>query len=155
MTFLSIDPGVIFGYAIFNDREVRPEIFGIYTPKRTADWLERCRESSVYIGKLIQDHRPDLCLCEWPAYRESDTGRAAAASDSLVKLSVMVGMIVEQCRRWAVDFKPIPVPVWMGNMAEHMIQRRVQRIMGYSLEQMPKSHALDAVGIGLFWKELL
>lgn len=154
MTMLSIDPGVIFGYAVFDDANVRPKIFGVHTPKK-GEWLDRCRESAAFINKLINDHDPDLILCEWPAYRESAAGRAAAASDSLVKLSVMVGMIVAVCSQHGIDFVPIPVPVWLGQRNEMMIQRRVQRIIGYTDAEMPKSHALDAVGIGLFWKKLL
>ena len=149
MKFLTIDPGVEFGWAFFDTFQApKPLAFGVFTPTKGKPWDIRCWIAASAIHDLINNHGPSLLCCEWPQFRDSAAGRAAAASDSLVKLSVMVGRIIQVCEEHMLPFEAVPVQKWMGQLNEKQLRKRV---LEHCYTATPKSHAIDAVGIGL-WK---
>jgi hypothetical protein len=90
------------------------------------------------------------CYCEIPTYFESNRGQHVAASGDLIKLTLSVGSIMEFCRNWGIEFCPIRVIDWRGQLPESVMQSRVKELLGPELLQAlnPKSHSFDAIGIG-------
>ncbi len=72
-------------------------------------------------------------------------GGVAAQSGAVVKLACLVGMILGKSPanlQWL-----IPVQEWKGQMSKAMVEKRVKRILPNC---KATSHAIDAIGIGLY-----
>lgn len=102
------------------------------------------------------------CHYELPVFYDDAGGHMAAKKGDLGKLMRSVGRIEELCRRQSVRYFEHPVPRWKGQLPKTVVNRRICRILEKvcrprdpkaCLEELGcKTHAWDAVGIGLFAK---
>jgi hypothetical protein len=146
------------GWATWDQDEwddlVAPVEFGTLYPTSNEDWLQ---EVFSIVGKLqdrISWRRVKAVYCEEPVYFGSLRGDAAARGGSLVKLSVAVGAITQMCKTQAphADVELVAVRDWMGQLAEETMRKRITKRLGEEATKKVKSHAWDAVGIGLYKK---
>ena len=93
---------------------------------------------------------PCYQVLEWPEFRSSSMGLAAASS--VLKLAYMCGMHGGVANPH-VKHVLAPVRDWKGQLPKEIVNKRIVRAIGRTAEDGTKfgSHAWDAVGIGLWW----
>lgn len=157
---LSIDPGIDWGYAVWNSHGTHffklesPIKSGVlWASKTITNWHEKldvaCRQFDTLLKDLI--HPLERVIIEEPAYFQSAGGGVAARRGDLVKLALVTGAFagIANCKYMAV-IELVPVTTWKGQLPKEVVIKRIR-------EKLPKikgvtSHAWDAVGIGLHAK---
>lgn len=145
----SIDPGVEAGVAIWEgDRLVKTAVI---VPTAGMEWRWRVSSMSRQVRMLLDSSRALRAYCEWPTFMEFDKGQASARSGALIKLAVAVGRTWGACVECAVDFRPVEIAAWKGQLKKSAVELRVRRLIGAKVMERlgVKGHAVDAVGIGL------
>lgn len=146
---ISIDPGLSgTGWARWSNTQL--EAVGVIHDRAKDDTLAaRCRGIASQILKHIHRFGDMHVFIEMPQHMASAKG-IAAQSGSVYKLAFLVGYL-------AADVYPCEVIVvtpqeWKGQLPKDVVQRRIERILGRSKCRAVgiRSHAWDAVGIGLF-----
>ena len=152
---LSIDPGLNgTGWALWGDRRLRA--VGIITARRNASsrtsvpFEVRAHQIACEVVALTLAHLAQDVIVEYPSYFESSLGQTVARSGDLLKLTTLVGII--SGRVHPLPCVLVPVNTWKGQLPKSIVEKRVKRIIG--LEKFNRlrvrSHAIDAVGIGLW-----
>jgi hypothetical protein len=171
-TVLCIDPGTAgTGLALFkandfnmnvysygstnsNDKTTmeKPEFAPIMTIICKFDTVE---EYLAVIHNLIMTESVVQVYCEGQAYMKgSIKGQVTADSGALVKLSNFAGSILGLCFAMKVPFRWVTVNAWKGQLPKQVVWHRInQAIPG--IEEVCKSHAMDAVGIGLWLQGII
>ena len=155
--WLTIDPGVGgTGFAVWDCERfhelVEPVDSGaIECDGSGCEWIEKV----MRIGDLL---RTTVCrkyvishvFYEHPQFIEGPRGIASARDGSLVKLSLIAGVVVASA---AANARVVPVPLhWKGQMNKEKTERRIrQRLPNYQATD-DVDHEWDAIGIGLFIK---
>lgn len=135
--YLTIDPGITgTGWAQW-DKDWNLKRWGVYKPRQTSTTKKE------EIVDFIKQKAPGLSKVwvEEPEFFQSKGGMVTARSGALVKLTVLVGMIIQ-----ATGATPIKVRDWKGNLPKDVVIKRIHKITG----QWFLSHDADAVGIGLY-----
>ena len=153
---MSIDPGVDgTGYAIWDDDDRGiPAAHGVLTtPKlfkgKKYSWGVRATDMAAQVSGLCSQWNVGTVWVEWPSDFEGARGNAAAKEGSVIKLAALTGMIWIMCIRHAfASVVPVDVTAWKGQLPKAAVIARIKRATGKAY----KSHAADAVGIGLYMK---
>jgi Holliday junction resolvasome RuvABC endonuclease subunit len=154
---IAVDPGVNgTGFAVFKEQDNGLVSAGILTSS-SGWWLNRCFEICHKFDLVLTDigighhvvivEEPSVMLGSSDAY-------ASAMRGDVVKLSMLVGMLLLRVEVYisACRIELVPVSRWKGNLPKKEVAYRVERIIG---KHPYKSHAIDAIGIGLWYKGLL
>lgn len=152
---LAVDPGLFTGWALF--REVRGQL---RTPEKTGtlkgrvnrhrSWDQAVVLLGAEFGKLLRRYQPDDCLVEWPFIAPG----TVAKGEDVLKLMFLVGWYGATCQQRDVRFHKIPVRSWKGQLSKERTHDRIKRLcktLGEPLETEADGHAVDAVGLGLWW----
>lgn len=147
LRILAVDPGVEMGWAIF--REGKLHSSGVICPDKDQDWQNRMDDLHYNFSKLVEGREVDGVCCEWPAFFE-ERGVVAAREGSLVKLACAVGVIMAVAFQNRLTFRRIEIAKWKGNMPKEAVKNRILKRLGQEACKGLKTHAWDAVGIGLY-----
>jgi hypothetical protein len=157
---LAIDSGIEGGYAWFPSGSKLPLKCGLF------GLIGNCDGGLIYQKRTIQvvdrffdvleeelgPFRPAQVYCEWPVIFRGGGSMAAEGSGSLIKLAYWVGHFAGVLsQKWpSVEFVPVEPNEWKGQLSKKMVEQRLQTLLGGRLwlQLKPKSHAIDAVGIG-------
>jgi len=141
------------GWALFEDG-VLQDCGNLYPPKDIEDWLIRSEEFSAKIVDFFgQIKTGSTFLMEQPAYHGSDAGQTVARSGSLVRLCYFSGMLHGYLRGEGYRIISVPVMKWKGQLPKAVVEKRIYRVLEkQGIPLKPKSHAIDAIGIGM-WHE--
>jgi Holliday junction resolvasome RuvABC endonuclease subunit len=154
---MSIDPGVELGWALWNTPHTpnvlpHPISTGICKANGRLPWLERITKTmssfSEILNSMTSRYHIEKMYCEWPAYFDDVGGQVSAGSGALVKLAVAVGHIAQIAHERDVEFMPVKVADWKGQVSKEVVIRRIRRRLNVS-ESRFHTHEWDAVGIGL------
>lgn len=151
---VTIDPGVKgTGYAVWRGglywpRLEPPIASGVLSVDRDSSWSIRSAKMLREFYGLCKDYVPNRVICEYPEFFASGKGYASAAGGNLVKLAHLVGMFDGACVLSQCPFSMMPVREWKGQMSKQLVIQRIRKRLGKTY----KSHAADAVGIGLHCK---
>jgi len=160
---ITIDPGIdALGWALWDKyrsshfkKLTAPIDSGVCRTNSKLSWLAKTDVMASEVEDLLRpiSMGPDSgncyhLACEMPKYMESKTGRVAARSDALVKLVFMVGRIAEVANNQGMQFIPVPVGQWNGQLPKKIMEARVTKRLGIKYRE----HEYDAVGIGLHLK---
>lgn len=108
-----------------------------------ADKLE-----AIFLAECGDKH--DTILIEYPEYFSSNTGITALRSGSLVKLSMMVGVIIGVFIKYSktkiILIKP---KEWKGNLSKKITMERVMDKI--NIKKIKTFDESDAIGIGLYY----
>ena len=153
MRLLTVDPGLEFGYACWEDGD--PIHVGVLRPPKDLSWQIRVRVGvSMLMGQAFK-HKIDRVACEWPRVWDSAGSIMAAKRGDLLKLAFWVGSAHEALLQEAriSQFMLVPVEQWKGNMSKARTEKWIRRhIPARTLAVLkPTTHAWDALGIGLWW----
>jgi hypothetical protein len=135
----TIDPGIAgTGWAYFIHGKLR--YHGVLTPPTKLTWQEK----SNWIVRQLKNLAPKngvVCV-EQPALFGGAKGSVTASSGSLVKLTLLVGRIMQE-----LNAEGIEVREWKGQLPKAVVEKRIRVILPNCTA---KSHDWDAIGIGLY-----
>ena len=141
---MTIDPGISgTGWAVWS-REWKLKSFGISTCSN-GEWKEKMEEIGIQLNEVIKKHRVSCAHIEEPRKFQGVFGNMVADKGDLVKLSIFVGFLTGYLNVRAVGY--VPVIVWKGTLSKKIVEERVKKIFP---NLNVKSHAIDAIGIGLY-----
>jgi len=163
--FVSIDPSINdIGLAIWEQSSFRQlaeplAIHEIQTQKYDY-WTDKLKDLNVTLNSVLAGHGVGMrgagCLrayVEQPGFFASAKGRASADRGDLVKLSASFGAIAGFCWYGNIQFIPVTVQEWKGNLTKDTVKRRILKLLP-NIDPAYSSHCFDAVGIGLYAKGL-
>ncbi len=139
---ITIDPGMTgTGWAIWDNG--RLQRYGVITPPKNFKWQDKCLCVVKQLRALgwTMEGRQEAYV-EQPALMGGAKGDVTARSGGLVKLTLLVGMIMNE-----LDAKGVEVRDWKGQLPKEVVEKRVRELLP---KCKAKSHAIDAVGIGLY-----
>lgn len=143
---LAIDPGLSgTGWAFFEGKTLKDH--GVLTFRDNVEWDERARMYAASIRSLMIHFKGGRAYCEYPAFFESAAGTMVAKTGDLLKLTFLVGLMAGMV--YPNPFILVPVHQWKGQLPKEVVNERIKKILGEKTCERIKSHAWDAVGIGL------
>ena len=146
-----IDPGISgTGYAVWEERffsiysatGVQPMAYGIINNKDIEAQLINFK-TLIVISKAKKVYIEDAAFMTG-----SLKGQAAAKTGSVVKLAQYIGRLQQICQELRVTTELISVMKWKGTLPKRVVWDRIFKVLP---DLKAKSHALDAIGLGL-WK---
>lgn len=160
---IAVDTGLNgMGWAVWRSPEGTspPDSAGVVqvpSARMRDDWLIRATWTvaefmTTDAGTAMSLHGA-VQVIEWPEFRSGDeVGIAAASRDSLSQLAFMVGMHKRIADCFNVPTILAPVSEWKGQMPKRVVEQRIARAIGLKAldGRRIESHAVDAVGIGLW-----
>jgi hypothetical protein len=161
---ISIDSGsrgigyAIWGYNDFTEL-VPPWKAGHVTPKAD-EWYDGITETLAAVNSICTGlGTGDTgfgCMriyVEMPEFRDTSTGHAIAKRGSLLKLAVATGAFSGFAWYTKSQFVPVTPTEWKGQLPKEVVISRIKAKFPLSPAiHTLKSHAWDAVGIGLYAK---
>jgi Holliday junction resolvasome RuvABC endonuclease subunit len=156
---LAIDPGLGgTGWALWTSE---PQAHPVWTPvnigviygKAKDDTLAaRCEEIAVQLNRHQLETSwmfPTAVLVELPQHMASAAG-IAAQSGGIYKLTFLAGYLARAL--YPADVFVVNPGEWKGQLPKSVTQHRIERVLGKPLCKRLniKTHAWDAVGIGLW-----
>lgn len=157
MPLLAIDTGIDFGWAYFEVSASVPKLVGVFTNKAKLDWEERVERSCCEIYELLEEFKARHCkfavALEWPRYFESASGEMVAKRGDLCKLAYCAGAYGRVAvGSFGCKLCLVPVNEWKGQLPKPIVEWRIVECLGpKNIAALGiKSHAWDAVGIGLY-----
>lgn len=144
---MSIDPGLSgSGYAIWEKDRLQKS--GVVA-SRAKGWREQGEQVAAELHSISRAHTVEKVFCEYPEYFQSAGGLVTARSGSLVKLAWFCGFLNALFATEFIPFEFVEVNLWKGQLKKDIVEQRVKRILRCKTDTIV-SHAIDAVGIGLF-----
>lgn len=150
---ITVDPGIVgTGVAFWGINNVlrRTEII---KPKgkgiKRFDYLFRAMGDFIEYAIFDEFMEEGPIYCEEPTFMESYKGKVAARKGDLLTLNLSAAMIMAAAFHYNVQFELVPISKWKGTLPKEVVFERIRKIMGDKVTNV-KSHALDAVGIGLY-----
>lgn len=154
-TVFAIDPGIAgTGYAVLSTAYAHESTSvtlvragNIYASNDVIHWPLKAWAIVDELESIVKPylHR-DTCefVCEFPTYMAGM--HVATAKDSTIKMAFICGMIariIQPHSRYGLD---LIIPTrWKGTMSKELVERRCRRHVEFDV----RSHAIDAIGIGL------
>ncbi len=156
--FFSVDPGINgTGVAIWDldhkYKKVPPiNAFTIKATKRTT-WENRSNTMTKSFYSVLDRYKPEQIYMEYPAYFHSAGGKMVAERGDLVKLAALAGMLcgASTVSDFPVAWTWVNVVDWKGQLPKLVCVQRIDKILGQTFDS---EHSYDAVGIGLWVKDL-
>lgn len=153
--FMTIDPGVNMGFAVFSPDQVTPIDTHLIKVPKDSKWL--ATKAIVFSGtkKFLEQWKAkelQHCFIEQPQFFSSALGLVAAKSDALLKLIHIAAITEYQANELNIETKMLRIVDWKGQLSKEQVSWRIGKILGASFP----NHIADAVGMGLYLKgELL
>jgi len=152
-TLLAIDPGLSgTGWAVWYANTDHPSAVGVIPASRYDDLSIRCGT----ICSALPHHSSfdSIIVCEFPEFQEGAQRSMGWRKGDLQKLTFLVGYIAG--RNAACRFVPVKPSAWKGQLPKTVVADRITDRLGQAWveESGVKTHAWDAVGIGLWFKDL-
>jgi hypothetical protein len=115
-------------------------------------WYWRMETVAVQFRQVLDILKPKIVYSEFPQFYQDPGGEMCAARGDLQKLTFSVGVLAECCFNRNIDFVPILVSEWKGQLPKKIVNERILQILGPVACREFDTHIWDAVGIGLFAK---
>lgn len=168
-SLLAVDPGVNCGWAFWPEEKKYPVQCGVIKPHTNfqkmknllasdgeIDFFKKMHSTIHQLSKIVLELKPKYVVCEWPQSFTSVGGRAASGAGSIIKLAFGIGQVALLADACGAKFIPVPVAQWKGQLSKRIVIKRIKKTLTLArLDYLePDSHAWDALGIGLFCKEM-
>lgn len=151
----SIDPGLDgTGWAEWTQKKYPDRVGVISKPRPDLDLAERCHIISSELRHVIRERggctRQVRVVLEMPINMSGSAAGVAAQAGSIYKLTFLVGYIAGSLYPCVVE--TVSPMEWKGQLPKDVVARRIQNTLGEDVcvELGIKTHAWDAVGIGLW-----
>ena len=113
------------------------------------DWDRRALEYAYSIQLICDDAGSTQLFVEYPSFFDTAAGTMVAKKGDLLKLTCLVGVMCGWMESKSVKTSLVPVNQWKGQLPKQIVTERIIRYLGEKQCLGIKSHAWDAVGIGL------
>lgn len=142
---ITIDPGIYMGFAIWKDvkRLQHPHVYG------TIHYTDSEKRFHFFKKLLIKHNIKQAYIENSALMKKSSKGIVTAESGALVVLSQTIGRLVQIAKDHGIKTELISVAKWKGTLPKDVCERRIRRKLT-RLELNSSSHAIDAIGIGLY-----
>lgn len=160
MNFLTIDPGCRkdggLAIAIFENKQINPILTMAFVSAQSSfkqRQTEICRVFSYWLIENKSIYLLDKVYIEKPQFFESAKGLTAARSNSLFKLIFTYGRLFQiiESQFGVKNTHNLEINKWKGQLSKSQVEKRVKS----ACKKEYKGDICDAVGMGLFLKELL
>jgi hypothetical protein len=164
---LSIDPGLSgTGWAYWrkdqehdSDAPYEAGVLMVPNNKRLEDFVTRSKHLADKLYNIadrlydIRDSGSDIVICEFPNYQDSGSRSMGWRSGDLQRLTFLTGVIAQ--RFDDCEFVPVEPFKWKGQLPKHVVEDRIRKRLGGKTCRTlgVKSHAWDAIGIGLWYRD--
>lgn len=163
--WLTLDPGINIGVAVWTDTQTEPLYFSSFPPNRgvkmdgdVQTYCYKCISALEKFESYIANSslHPEKLYVEWPAF----FSRVTAQRGDLVKLTFALGWLAKFATAQGAEFVPLEIVKWKGQLPKEIVQKRIRKILTpkwceKSGLELATEHAWDAVGMGLAVKGLL
>ena len=153
---IAVDPGIDFGWSRWHDGTLQ-EAHTISAPNHGVgpnEFWEAVHEQASILAECAKGC--SRAMIEFPAFWDSVGGHTSGRSGALVKLSLVVGAYARAVEMVGCAAQFVEVNTWKGQLPKSVVAARIQKVLSPKEKQIPiKSHAVDAVGIGLWWHNRL
>lgn len=141
----SLDPGQNTAIAYWQQGDLigYSHYFGV-----GKDWDTKVDSMINQLDTALKTTTPLSLFFENPKFFSIGTGKVAAQSGSLVKLTTLVGVVRALCVRRGIQAIPVEIADWKGQMSKEAVKARVEKRLGRKIDEV--DHILDAIGIGLY-----
>ena len=152
---LSIDPGMNrLGWALWSPKGKLRD-YGLVSGRDlgATSWEGTTLKVVGRVARLISSRGVSTIVCEMPEEFGSRKGKAALASGSVRKLAYLVGAIGGRAQGFGVEFFPVEVMIWKGNVPKEITRKRVLRDWGDRFPGLRSAvlDITDAVGVGRWY----
>lgn len=135
-----------------------PTYAGVVTPRETQQgWLAKVNEVVDALILICDNYSVQEVRMEFPEYWQSDArGQTAVVRGDILKLAHFCGSLARACYRLHIDVDTITPGQWKGQLPKTIITTRISKVyethglLNEFMDMEVSSHALDAVGIGLW-----
>jgi Holliday junction resolvasome RuvABC endonuclease subunit len=136
---------------------VAPDICLVIDYKKEEDYPERIFNMCDSLYYVLEPLDIQSCHIEKVGYFDSHKGQTAARGKALEKLVTSYGAILQTIHWLGVkkiyEYEP---NVWKGQLSKEVVEHRSKKLLpGIENTEGLKSHAWDAVGVGLYAKGFL
>jgi hypothetical protein len=158
-SLLALDPGLNgTGYAMWKSRSRAehharrwaPDQVGVINVRGPeVDWWERALMIAELVALMRYSERTRV-VCEFTEYHQAAHRVMSWKTGDLQKLTFLSGVIFAMTR--PNSFFPIVTSGWKGQLSKRLVEERIRKKLGReTCERLGiKTHAWDAVGIGLW-----
>jgi len=153
-TILAIDPGLQgTGLAFFSITGLKATSV-ITVRGRSEDWVTRCEQIVDHVDAWmkVQVAPARRVVCEMMEHHGSAKSSMIWRSGDLQRTLVLVGMLAHWARTQDSIVELVPPSEWKGQLPKRIVEQRINKRLGLPLVRQLgiKTHAYDAVGIGLW-----
>lgn len=149
---MAIDPGLQgTGFAIWNDGTTPREV-GVLRGPAGPDWMKRVDAIAVQVSDLVHRYKVKRIICEQMESYNTASSSMAWGKGDLQRTVFLIGTIHGMTRIRVKRFELVTPRVWKGQTGKQVTIHRVHKRLGReTCRQLGmKTHAYDAVGIGLW-----
>lgn len=150
---MAIDPGLQgTGYAIWNtNKKTAPYRVGVLNGGK-GDWQTRVDRIALAIRKLCREENVDRIICEMMEHYNTASSQMAWSKGDLQRTMFLIGTLHGVTRKQVPYFRLVTPREWKGQLPKSVTIQRVEKAL--TAKQCRnlgiKTHAWDAVGIGLW-----
>jgi hypothetical protein len=147
MRIFAVDPGIGgTGWAVLERGGILVEYGVIHKDSKGEDWESKGFSIAWELKAAQKRLSANRAYVEFPSLFQSAHGQMVARRGDLVKLAWFTGLLSGSL----VGVTLVPVNDWKGQLPKGVVANRIQKILGEKDCASIKSHAWDAVGIGLW-----
>lgn len=148
MPRLTVDPGLAgTGWALWDNKWELIQCGIVTSRKKLTDG--KMKDIALNLWDEVAFHPPTMVYIEQPQKFNSAKGDMVANRGDLVKLTRLVGFIEAFFQFRGAQTEMVSIMKWKGQLSKRIVEDRVKRILP---KLKAESHAVDAVGIGLYLK---
>lgn len=161
MKLMSIDPGLQgTGYAIWDGstrKPFHPRVCGVITAPAGPDWLKRVDQIAIQILDECRTYGVTSIICEMMEMYQTASSAMAWSKGDLQRTMMLIGTIHGLTRKRCPTFILVPPREWKGQLPKSVTIHRVKKALGPRVcaDLAIKTHAWDAVGIGLWHMKVI
>lgn len=154
---ISIDPGLQgTGIALWDLAQPPvPVAVTVLNRSTKGEWWDRAMLMAQELRGWLEARVPNWCpadiaVCEFPQYQESAGRSMGWRTGDLQRLTFLTGVFAQRLR--PAEFYPVEPSGWKGQLPKHVVEMRITEQLGKATCKRLgiKTHAWDAVGIGLW-----
>lgn len=154
MNLLAIDPGLVgTGWAVWQGKDHTPIACGVINGPRDVEWQERVDVIVSAILDIIYQYDVLVIVCEQMEMYETAASSMSWKTGDLQRTVFLIGSISGATRRKIQRMVLTPPREWKGQLPKSVTIYRVKKTLGADVCRRLniKTHAWDAVGIGLWF----
>lgn len=145
---LAIDPGLRgTGFAYFEEGLLVDG--GVLDVKPSKNWMDTADRIA---DKILEEFNPDVLICEMMIYMGGGVAGTGWRGGDMQKTVYLTGVISGAVSVNRTMFAFVPVYRWKGQLPKAVVEKRLRERLTASEQSLAglKSHAWDAVGIGMW-----